>query len=354
MADVGHVDGVDGSRLLANYLVVLLHAATALQFVSRNMVEASFWRMVCGSLCTLALPMLFFISGYFMSVGYERHGYSGLIRRRFRRLAVPYLVWNVIFILIYIGASFFGALYANRVEKLGLLSLDGWLNVVNPLAQSIDGPLWYVRSVFILAVFFPLADSLLRISKGFFALFILIAWCVFSHFRDLEVVLQLSFPAYALVTFFLGAWMHVHRVDIFKIVNRWSVSLGLVLVLIRYFSRLSESPTYWLLRNITWTFSFVVILYLGRKVEGWSHRCSAANKVYNMLRECSFFVYASHIIICPILSHTLARVVPLNSVGAPTVLVLGYFILGSALCIGLYYLIGARFASIRRILNAEV
>ena len=345
-----HIEGVDGGRLLANYLVVLLHAKTALQFVDVRVAEGSFWRMVCGCWCDVALPTLFFISGYFMSDGYERHGYRGLVFRRIKRLGVPYLVWNVLFILLYIGCSFFTQVYANRVEQLKLLSPAGWFAMFNPIAQCIDGPCWYLRSLVIFALVYPLIEWVIGIKKGLFALLVLLGWCVFSYQRNLEEALYLSFPAYALMTFFFGAWMRLNRIDVFALVNRWTIMLGVVLVLAwTCLSFVWGCRLFWM-RNVTLAVSFVIILGLGRALE----RYFGKSQAYSLLRECAFFVYAVHIIVCPIFSHAIACIVPLDCIGAPTLLVLGYFLLGSALSIGLYFLIGGISIPFRRLLNGGI
>lgn len=345
-----HIEGVDGGRLLANYLVVLLHAKTALQFVDCHSAEVSFWRIVCGCWCDMALPTLFFISGYFMSDGYKRHGYLGLVFRRFKRLGMPYLAWNILFILLYIGCSFFAQVYANRVEQLKLLSSAGWFAMFSQIAQCIDGPLWYLRSVVILSFVYPLIEWMIGIKKGFFALLVLLGWCAFSHQQGLEEGLSLSFPAYALMTFFLGAWMRLNRIDIFAFVNRWTIMFGVVLVFAwTCLSSVLGCHLFWM-RNVTLGVSFVIILGLGRAIE----RTFGKSQTYRLLCECAFFVYAVHIVVCPLFSHAIACIVPVDCIGVPTLLVLSYFLLGSALSIGFYFLIGKLSIPFRRLLNGEI
>lgn len=317
-----HVAGADGARLLANYVVVFLHAQTALQFVDSQLVEASFWRMVCVCWCDVALPVLFFLSGYFMSAGYERYGYLGLVSRRLKRLLIPYLVWNVLFVLLYIGCSFFTPLYANRVEQLELLSPRGWIAILNPIAPCVDGPLWYIRSVVILALLYPLIEWMIEFKRGFLAVLVLLGWCIFSHQQGLEEKLMLSFPAYGLITFSIGVWIRLNRTDVRVLANRWMILLGTVLVLAwSYLSALGLRPIW--LRNVTLVFSFATILGLGHVIE----RALERSRAYGLLCECAFFVYAIHIIVCPIFSHAVARIIPLDCVGVPTLLVLVYFFL---------------------------
>ena len=57
---------IDVVRCVSNYLIILLHAWAAFQYVSWEGFEFVAWTVICSHLSWLAIPTFFMISGFFL------------------------------------------------------------------------------------------------------------------------------------------------------------------------------------------------------------------------------------------------------------------------------------------------
>ena len=76
----------DAIRLLANYMIVLMHAWAASQYCVEGTVEFSAWNYLCNSFAAAAMPALFLMSGYLLMVDFTPQVARGKFYRRFKRL----------------------------------------------------------------------------------------------------------------------------------------------------------------------------------------------------------------------------------------------------------------------------
>lgn len=139
-------------------------------------------------LLSCAVPTFFFISGYlfFRSGLLTRETYSYKIKRRWRSLIVPYIIWNTI------------ALVTLLIKTLPLLSdifpqysgfYNSLLNIplgyVNLLdtGYPYDFALWFVRNLIILVLVSPLLSVMFR----YFRLFVLPLLYAVDVFAPIEI-----------------------------------------------------------------------------------------------------------------------------------------------------------------------
>ena len=125
------------------------------------------WTMVASYGCNFALSALFVISGYLLFRCYELSVWPRKIVRRVRRLMVPYVCWNVVFVLFYLSVARFFPRVGERVAAFGLDTWRGVLaKIAHPVAVPIDVPVWYLRAVFVFALLSPALWALLRHRVG--------------------------------------------------------------------------------------------------------------------------------------------------------------------------------------------
>ncbi|MBO4850652.1 MAG: acyltransferase [Prevotella sp.] len=112
-----------------------------------------------------AIPFFFFISGYlFFKTGkFSLDIYLGKLGRRLQSLFVPYILWNLLFLLVAIIVG----LFTNRVPIIGvemskLTFLDTlkafWdisLSGVSTIAAPINVPFWFLRDLMVVMVCSP-------------------------------------------------------------------------------------------------------------------------------------------------------------------------------------------------------
>lgn len=170
---------IDGARFLGNYLIVLYHACTVGQFCCLESVESRFWSFL-NMVSYTVMGVLFLVSGYCFALGWCHDCYVSKLKRRVYRLVVPYVIWNVLFVLVYLLLSQCSSVFANRVAEPGLYSFKGVFKQIFCIFDGpIDGPLWYVRTVFCYAAMAPITIGLLKMKRGLFALFLVVAWGAF-------------------------------------------------------------------------------------------------------------------------------------------------------------------------------
>lgn len=178
---------IDMTRCFCNYLVVGIHACTVSQFCGMGFIV----RFLSLVVCYMSLPTLFFISGYLVASSCERMPFRDLVLRKAKRLLVPCFSWNLLLLLVYYCLD----VYRDRVS---------WSWLYNPLASSLDGPLWFLRSLFCYALVAPALIWLMRRGMGLLLGIGLVGWIFFAAFTGIEQRLLLSFPSYSLVAFCLG------------------------------------------------------------------------------------------------------------------------------------------------------
>lgn len=148
----------------------------------------------------VAVPVFFLVSGYYFFYGCGRFtmkDYGSKLSRRVRSLMVPYLLWNLTYVLCIIvvhvsrifvsGSTDVTSLYGwftEFVHGSDFLSLlwdsSRWDNRFNWLGGMIEmsGPilfsLWFIRDLFVMVVLAPLIYWIANIAKRYFiaALFV--------------------------------------------------------------------------------------------------------------------------------------------------------------------------------------
>lgn len=334
---------IDVVRCVSNYLIVLLHAWAAFQYVARSGVEFIAWTAICSHLSWMAIPTLFMISGYLLFAGYDVSKYPSKVCRRVKRLALPYIAWNTLFVIIYFSLAKVIPRLSARVDSFGLDSVSGSLSkIVSFSVAPIDGPLWYLRTVFLLALVSPIVWGVMNVWKGIPILVLCAAWCIIESMLGFVGYLSLTMPAYAIFCFVLGGVFSMRRkgiADVFK--SPYWLMIGICACAIRGWIMIPN-----LLSNTTATvvedivISFLSVLEapaLLSLVSRLDVERITASRVYGLFKDMSFFAYAGHFLFCSIWLHSLAPLMGGYWHGKFTVLITIFVVFGTVTMIGVYY-----------------
>ena len=155
--------------LIATWAVVCIHSRTDRWAVGvedcASRIEAH-----VADIFHFAVPLFFVVSGYMFVRSYEKYGWGGLLRRKFRSLYVPMVIWSVMGLVLCLPIR----IYAHSdvptmidVCKLPLMlfrsesvhfwyvrALIIWFSVA-PLAAYAARRLWAVALLFLAALLIP-------------------------------------------------------------------------------------------------------------------------------------------------------------------------------------------------------
>lgn len=120
----------------------------------------------------IAVPVFFFISGYLYFVNIDKlsyEQYKNKTRSRIKSLFIPYILWNGLYIMIY-----------SLCQSLGMRTIFSKITEWNSIdffkaffcfdsgMSPIDGPLWFIRDLFIIFLLSPIFYCILKKSGVFF------------------------------------------------------------------------------------------------------------------------------------------------------------------------------------------
>lgn len=228
-----------------------------------------------------AVPIFFIISGFLLFYNvqhYNKNIYLSKIRKRVKSLLVPYVLWNLIYLMI---------LYICGQKSFLFLEVpdlfNGKLSVLQVLQfvfiKPLDGPLWFVRNLFVMALLSPLLYWIVRKTK-FMLPITLFVFAQIWHNSLLESMLWFS----------CGVSFAIWKFDFFYCCRSYlSISLALVV-----FTVILDYILYPQLGvHITRYFSlFKIMLVLGTSYYFVEKRKSLAK--IKVLNEASFVLYAYH------------------------------------------------------------
>jgi len=144
--------------------------------------------VVNSGMCASAVPMFFCISGFLFFLGVNNvNDIFKKMRRRVKTLVVPYVLWNLIFVMWYVVLALLPSVssYVNS-DILGRISVS---NIGDTFFFLFIEPagfhLWFLRDLIVFVAFTPIIYLLLRHVKWFLLLILAIATFKASFFNGL-------------------------------------------------------------------------------------------------------------------------------------------------------------------------
>jgi len=339
---------LDQVRCFANYLIVVMHASAALQYCQLGGAEFEIWTFVCGCVTQMALPALFIISGYLLFKNYSIGNYYEKIKRRVKRLFVPYVIWNTTFVLFYLICGKMVPRLAARVSSFSLDSIGGaFSKVLSLTVHPIDGPLWFLRTLFALSIASPVIYYLVKLNNklirySFF--FIILAAYTISFYYGITDKLLMTYPLYAIMLFYIGGLLATsgNSIETLKFNSAYwlipyIIGLSMVTVVV-YHPGYEHSPLGATMNDLGKLLLTPALFYFVSKLDNKKLNNS---RLFGFAKDMSFFAYAGHFLFCSMIMHTLASYTGFISQGRSTILILAFCCIGVPV-MALIYILGKK------------
>lgn len=263
-----------------------------------------------------AVPLFFIISGYlfFNKVKvFDKKIYIQKVKKRFHSLFVPYILWNILFVLwslmpkvlssLFLGKpwSRISEYFSDRGYFHMLWDCEVWDQMVNWMGMSIHNsgpvlmPFWFMRDLMLMVLITPFIYWGHKKAKGIFML--IIALIYFSGFRlpCFSSTLEL-----ALFYFSFGSFFAIQGRDFTEIVKSFKYAIGSVAIILMGTLTYLGSMFGGLAGTII--YPFVIFMECLFFIVLASLLCVRSRKVYDFskrMASATFFIYAFHIFVLP-------------------------------------------------------
>lgn len=168
----------------------------------------------------VAVPLFFMISGFlfFLNTDFNKATYLRKLRSRSKSLLIPYLFWNIAFLIFYYVASHLPVLQqffkgADYSLEFVLSSLWGKHNPeeVNPMTYPIAYQFWFIRDLMVVVLLTPLIHLLIQKLKQWGVCLLGVLW----FFGWWPVALDChGLSMTALFFFYAGAYCSINRFNV--------------------------------------------------------------------------------------------------------------------------------------------
>ena len=293
-------------------VIVLIHTNLVADTACTDTTYGILYRWA-GNVVWLASPLFFLISGYLFVAsdhGFSWSTFTEKCRRRLDTWLVPYLLWNTIFLVFYgiIGLVLPAALgEIHALQDMTLLDvLKSYCCIRGEGFNSgpIDGPLWFLRDLMVIALLTPLYVTIVRWHKATLIVPLLIG-CL-PH--------QLGFEA-EIACFMIGCWLNVWMPSLDVLLKKpvWR-PLPIYLIAAVVLTVTSIPKPEWCVPLLTFIRNLSGMLLVARLCA----RVVSANSTldWRSLAQPVFFVFAFHSILARVLTKLTAQWLMSHGVGS--------------------------------------
>lgn len=201
--------------------IVMIHSDIAIYNTSAANLELyhSFSTIFIDSICSAAVALFFFISGYlfFHESAFNAQIYKKKIKNRIHSILIPYLLWNIIcFVILFILQNTFSTFSLLLHKKIATFTPQDYLYIfwniqkITELSSDQQGPLvgqfWFLQCLFTFTILAPIIYFTIKKTKLFIVLVILLL-CLTDKTPSMP-----GFNVVSLYYFTLGAFFSISNI----------------------------------------------------------------------------------------------------------------------------------------------
>lgn len=280
---------------LLSILVFFIHISSLANYPNTGNTISRFNQFmdffVTEGFTRIAVPSFFIISGATFFRNFRVEIYTTKLKSRIKTLVIPYLLWNIIYLLFNIITSYtFVSRYFIGREKFDISPL----NILNAIFHhGCNGHFWFVFELIIFIIFSPLIYYIIK-NKIIATLFI-----CFATFGVINGITVPYISEEGWFYFILGAFLGMHHFDIFS--SRASLKVQIisgVLLLAQFAINLLKCYEIFILPYRIYYLIFAIgAIAFWFVTDGFIYKL----KQRDFFNE-SFLIYAIHGIVSPIIT----------------------------------------------------
>ena len=254
-----------------------------------------------------AVPSFFLISGFLYFLHLKEWNisvYRQKTRRRIQTLIIPYLLWNVISLMVRLGGCLLGKWIPGmgdttfldvctplnwlwNIEQWGFNNTS-WIGEQVLRSGPLNVPLWFLRDLICISLLSPVVYYYVRFTRHWGV--ILLALCYASHIFPNWTGLGITSVFY----FTLGAYFSIEGKNMIEWMQRYSKRLSIcALVLFPIVVYYNGGNT----KEGAILMPFFIISMLPL-LFSWGAKCAMRGvQMPQLLSSCSFFIYALHSVV---------------------------------------------------------
>lgn len=256
----------------------------------------------------ISVPLFFFISGFlffYKTPDFSLATYTTKLKKRIIRLLIPYLIWNILFILSRNLPAIISHGSTTQIIGEGY-SITDWISAFwcyNSTESPVSYQLWFIRDLMVVILFTPLIYWLTKKIGYLLPLILGILWMT-------QVSLSIvGFSTEAFFFFTVGSFFSIKKKNFTELVKSHATLLGIIYIVFVSITLLTKDfiwSIYIKRISILIGIPFAIAISASLIEQGkW--------RVNHFLEESSFFIYAYHIIVLPIVFRLLTSVIPCTS-----------------------------------------
>lgn len=196
-------------RFLLIFFIILLHCYSVQSIEGQHILFYDCVYSLALWLGETGVPGFFFISGFLFF--YSNKKYSQKIKTRIHTLLIPYILWNLLLLLLYIIAYIVGFPQDINGRSIADYNIVDYIRLFWDRGSYDKGnfvpllcPLWYIRNLLIMSILSPIFYYIIKSLRELFLL-VIAAWWMMTYHN--------AFIPQTILFFCLGAYFSIWDID---------------------------------------------------------------------------------------------------------------------------------------------